>query len=168
MPRIRSQLAVELRPDLLARLRAEAAARRCTITRLLADWIEADMPGQPAEVTPSVLARIEALEREVADLRGAALSSPDRVIAAPRSGDRSLPDQQAQITRSGDDLPVEGAITTAELAQLTRTNRAAWNNWAAKAQQGDVREHPQAGRWRLAGRAAAAAGGPPRWLWQQA
>jgi hypothetical protein len=64
--------------------------------------------------------------------------------------------------------PAASAITTAELAERTGTNRAAWNNWAAKSSPGDVRDHPQAGGWRLIGKAAAESGGPPRWLWEQA
>jgi hypothetical protein len=31
-----------------------------------------------------------------------------------------------------------------------------------------VRDHPQAGGWRLIGKVAAESGGPPRWLWEQA
>jgi hypothetical protein len=61
-----------------------------------------------------------------------------------------------------------GAITTNDLAQLTGTNRAAWNNWAAKAAIGAVREHPQAGRWRVVGKGPGPNGGPDRWLWEQA
>ena len=59
-------------------------------------------------------------------------------------------------------------ITTAELAIQTSTNKAAWNTWASKATIGDIRRHPQAGSWRLLGKAAPASGGPPRWLWEQA
>jgi hypothetical protein len=59
-----------------------------------------------------------------------------------------------------------GAVTTAELAERTGTNRAAWNNWAAKATAGDVRHHPDAGSWRLMGKAPAEVGGPAHWLWE--
>jgi hypothetical protein len=59
-------------------------------------------------------------------------------------------------------------LTTAELAIQTSTNKAAWNNWARSDRIGEVRRHPQAGAWRLAGKAAAASGGPARWLWEPA
>ena len=61
----------------------------------------------------------------------------------------------------------EGAITTAELAERTGTNRSGWNNWARGKEPGAVRDHPQAGLWQLVGRAAAAGGGPQRLMWQQ-
>jgi hypothetical protein len=59
-------------------------------------------------------------------------------------------------------------LTTAELAIQTSTNKAAWNTWASKATIGDTRHHPQAGSWRLLGKAAPASGGPERWMWEQA
>ena len=33
---------------------------------------------------------------------------------------------------------------------------------------GAIREHPNAGSWRLAGKASPPAGGPARWLWESA
>jgi hypothetical protein len=77
----------------------------------------------------------------------AAAASPERVSLQAQPGD---------------------AITTAELAERTGTNRAAWNTWASKAAPGEVRHHPQAGSWRLIGKAAPEAGGPARWLWELA
>jgi hypothetical protein len=59
-------------------------------------------------------------------------------------------------------------LTTAELAMQTGTNKAAWNTWASKATIGDIRHHPQAGSWRLLGKAAPASGGPERWMWEPA
>jgi hypothetical protein len=59
-------------------------------------------------------------------------------------------------------------LTTAELAIQTGTNKAAWNTWASKATIGDIRHHPQAGSWRLLGKAAPASGGPERWMWEPA
>jgi hypothetical protein len=59
-------------------------------------------------------------------------------------------------------------LTTAELAIQTGTNKAAWNTWASKATIGDTRHHPQAGSWRLLGKAAPASGGPERWMWEPA
>jgi predicted DNA-binding protein len=73
-------------------------------------------------------------------------ASPERVTPAPLSGD---------------------ALTTAEVAERTGTNRAAWNNWAGGAGRvGTVRHHRTAGSWRLIGKAPAPGGGPDRWLWE--
>ena len=54
------------------------------------------------------------------------------------------------------------AITIAELAECTGTNRAAWNTWVTKATPRDVRQHAQVGSWRLIGKAAPDSGGQPR------
>lgn len=63
--------------------------------------------------------------------------------------------------------PINGAITTVELAERTGTSRGAWNTWASKAAPGTVRRHAIAGNWRLVGKAPDERGGPPRWLWEQ-
>jgi hypothetical protein len=142
-----------------------------------------------------LLERVAALEAAVAQLQRPA--SPERVKAAPRSGDAlgaeplprveplrvplgpgqleiigarhlsppepeaASPERVEPITRTGD------ALTTAELAEQTGTNRGSWNNWAGKAAPGDVRHHPTAGSWRLVGKAPAPGGGPERWLWER-
>jgi hypothetical protein len=67
-----------------------------------------------------------------------------------------------------DNVQTSQGLTTAELAEQTGTNRAAWNNWAKPERIGQVRRHPQAGGWRLVGKAAPPNGGPERWLWQAA
>lgn len=177
MPRIRTQLAIQAPPELLARVKAAATARGQTVTRLLLAWIEAGLAGDlPAPAAgPDLLARVEALEAAVSDLQRPA--SPERVNAAPRSGEPVTPKRvpmgagTLEIIGAAHLRPAPaaaGAITTAELAERTGTNRAAWNTWAAKASPGDVRPHSQAGSWRLIGKAAPESGGPPRWLWEQA
>jgi hypothetical protein len=76
---------------------------------------------------------------------------------------------KSQSTTQGrDNITTSQGLTTAELAIQTGTNKGAWNTWASKAAIGDIRHHPQAGSWRLLGKAALASGGPPRWLWEQA
>lgn len=179
------QLSFELPPELLERLRAHAAAERRTVAALLRRWIEAGLAGalepsaEPSAALVGLAGRVETLEREVAQLQAGALrggrrdrveplrvplgrgqleiiganhlqaepASPDRVIPAPPAGD---------------------AITTAELAERTGTNRAAWNNWASTDRIGQARAHPEAGSWRLVGKAPAPGGGPERWLWEPA
>ena len=179
-----AQLSLELEPQLLERLRARAAADDRPLAALVRRWIEAGLGGALEQQTgapagPDLLARVEALEAAVADLQRPA--SPERVSAAPRSAQPVTPKRvplgpgqleiigaaHLQAEPSSPDPP-PGPITTAELAERTGSNRGAWNNWASKAGPGDVRHHPQAGSWRLIGKAALDAGGPARWLWEPA
>ena len=190
MPRDRkgAQLALVLPPELIERLRARAASEGATATALTRRYLEAGLSGDlaPAGVGPAgpVLSdlseRVESLAAEVAQLRR--FVSLDRVIPPPPAGEPeplsvALGPGQLEILGTADlppspeppAIPRSGdAITTAELAEQTGTNRAGWNNWAKAERVGQVRAHPQAGRWRLVGRGVAPNGGPPRWLWQSA
>jgi hypothetical protein len=195
--RTRSQLAIQAPPELLERLRAAAAAQRRTVTGLVIEWIEAGLIGAlpAAAAAPAagaeLLERVAALEAGLSELQAhRAPASPERVNPAPRSGERleplrvplgrgqleiiganhlrppadpeaASPERVNPADRSGD------ALTTAELADQTGTNRAAWNNWAGGADRvGQVRHHPTAGSWRLIGKGPAPGGGPDRWLWE--
>jgi hypothetical protein len=195
MPRVRAQLAIQAPPELLERLRAAAAAQRRTVTGLVIEWIEAGLSGAlpAAGAGPAagaeLLERVEALEVGLADLQRRA-ASPERVNRAPRSAEPVEPLRvplgpgQLEILGAGHlrppveaeaaspdrvtAAPLSGdALTTAELAERTNTNRAGWNNWAGGAGRvGQVRHHSTAGSWRLIGKAPAPAGGPDRWLWE--
>ena len=169
-----AQLAFEVPPELLHRLRAFSAAQQKPMATLLRGWIEAGLAGplEPLEATADsgVLERLEALEAAVAKLQRtpAPTPPPREVTATPRTGDAlpSPPPKAAPpIPRMGD--APEGAITTAELAEQTSTNRAAWNNWARDKTLGAVRHHPDAGSWKLVARVPTDAGGPPRTLWER-
>ena len=160
-----AQLALELEPQLLERLRARAAADGRPVAALVRRWLEAGLAGaleqQAAPAGPDLAdlaARVGWLEAELAQLRNA---TPKRVAPAPRADEPVTPDRVIPD-------PPPGAITTAELAELTGASRGAWNRWATRAAPGDVRHHPQAGSWRLVGKAALDAGGPARWMWEQA
>ena len=86
----------------------------------------------------------------------------------PRSGEKSSPRQGTLQPGPLAPLPA-GALTTAELAERTGTNRAAWNNWARDKKPGAVRKMPpEVGSWRLAGKGPGPNGGPERWLWEPA
>jgi hypothetical protein len=187
MPRNRAgaQLAIQAPPELLERLRAAARARRQSITTVVVEAIEAALSGGlPTAAAPAagaqLLERVAALEAAVAQLQRPA--SPERVKAAPRSGDALVTGQleiigARHLRAPGpaapvrvESIPLSGdAITTAELSEQTRTNRDAWNNWAAAAPDrvGEVRHHREAGSWRLVGKAPAPRGGPARWLWER-
>lgn len=157
MVRVRSQLAIQASPELLARLRAAAAAQGRTTTSVAVEALEAWLAGaciaSPPAADASTHARLEDLERRLQALEACSLSpSP---LQTPPVGP----------------LPVEGErLTTAELADRTGTNRGSWNNWAAGHSVGSIRHHSTAGSWRLAGKdsSPSKAGGPSRWLWEKA
>jgi plasmid stability protein len=160
-----AQLNLEVEPQLLERLRARAAADDRPLAALVRRWLEAGLAGaleqQAAPAGPDLAdlaARVGWLEAELAQLRNA---TPKRVAPAPRTDEPVTPNRVIPD-------PPPGAITTAELAELTGASRGAWNRWATRAAPGDVRHHPQAGSWRLVGKAALDAGGPARWMWEQA
>ena len=187
-----AQLSVELPPELLARLRAHAAAADRPVAAVVRRWIEAGLTGAlevAGAAAPSadseLLARVAALEAAVSDLQRSA--SPERVSQAPRASEPvPLGRGQLEILGAGhlhppaelepaspervNPAPLSGdAVTTAELAQRTGSNRAGWNNWAAgPGRVGQVRHHRTAGSWRLIGKAPAPGGGPERWLWEPA
>ncbi|MDA0216393.1 MAG: hypothetical protein O3B32_04780 [Cyanobacteria bacterium] len=162
-----AQLNLEVEPQLLERLRARAAADGRPLAALVRRWLEAGLSGaleQPAAPAgpdlADLAARVGWLEAELAQLRNA---TPKRVAPAPRTDEPVTPNRVIPD-------PPTGAITTAELAELTGASRGAWNTWATKATPGDVRHHPQAGSWRLVGKGLPPGdlGGPHRWLWEQA
>ncbi|MGB0278884.1 MAG: hypothetical protein ACPF98_08930 [Prochlorococcaceae cyanobacterium] len=179
MPRDRkgAQLSLELEPQLLERLRARAAAEGRPLAVMVRRWLEAGLSGAleqqagPAAVPDlaDLVERVERLEAELAQIRRSperveplpAPQSPAPAAASPARVNPPSPERGSQITPSGD------AITTAQLAELTGTNRSAWNNWARDKQPGAVRKMPpDVGQWRLVGKATPQAGGPARWLWE--
>jgi len=178
-----AQLSFELPPELLERLRAHAEAQRRTVASLLRDWIEAGLsagpPAAPGVDLSGLSERVGCLEREVAQLQAGVLRVPRRGQVEPLRvplgrgqlesiGAAQLQAEPASPERVIPSPPIGDAITTAELAARTGTNRAGWNNWAAADRIGEVRAHPQAGSWRLVGKAPAPGGGPDRWLWEPA
>jgi hypothetical protein len=181
MPRVRSQLAIQAPPELLIRVRDVAEARGRTITSVVLEWIEAGLAGEaaPSPAPAADDARVAALEAELVKLAARVTSlehtpRPRRaalgeIVAAPAPA-------APQPALADDPVPVapvplvmkEEGITTAELAERTSTNRAGWNNWAARSAPGAVRQHETAGAWRLVGKVAPPAGGPERWIWKPA
>ena len=183
-----AQLSFELPPGLLERLRAHAAAERRTVAAVLRGWIEAGLAGalepsaEPSAALVGLANRLEALERDVAQLQLGAIKATKRrerpdplpaVKVSEMSDSGGFPPDLQEPPASPDRVipapPVGDAITTAQLAERTGTNRSAWNNWARDKQPGAVRKMPpDVGQWRLVGKAAAEAGGPARWLWELA
>lgn len=182
-----TQLNCRVEVLLAKRLREAATARHTTTGALVAQAIEALLAGNSSSPAPPPSA-LAALEARVAKLE--AITNRDIVIVKNMTGgldnvqtknnDESrdynvtstdLPYHdnlgKSQSTTQGlDNVKSSKALTTAELAIQTSTNKAAWNTWASKATIGDIRHHPQAGSWRLLGKAAPASGGPERWTWE--
>jgi predicted transcriptional regulator len=158
---VKAQFNVRVDPALAAKLRREAQRRQQTPGVLVAEAIELLLSGNssaPGPAPDGLAAALSALEQRVVKLEQQRPAASARPAPAAPPAAAALPELEA---------PAE-AITTVELAERTGTNRAAWNNWAAKAAAGDVRHHPQAGAWRLAGKAPTPGGGPERWLWEPA
>lgn len=178
-----TQLNCRVEVLLAKRLREAATARHTTTGALVAQAIEALLAGDSASPAPppSALAALET--------RGALLEQRVAKLEANQADNRSLKNndesrvdnikstdlpyhsnlgKSQSTTQGGDNITPLQSLTTAELAIQTSTNKAAWNNWASKAVIGDTRHHPQAGSWRLLGKAAPASGGPERWMWEPA
>lgn len=173
-----AQLALEVEPQLLERLRARAAADGRPLAVMVRRWLEAGLAGaleqQAGTAAPDLaelLERLQVLEGAMAQLQAQARRSPERVepLRVPLGpGQLEIIGANHLQPPAAPFAPPDGAITTAELAERTGTNRAAWNNWASPDRVGQLRHHPQAGSWRLVGKTAVEAGGPARWVWEPA
>jgi hypothetical protein len=171
------QINLRIEQELLARMKAEARQRGLSLNSLASSAFERFLAGQ-ASVEPSsnkleglaeVLRRLEVLEQKVAKQsqqahhlpHGPATPPAERGPAPskPAAAPPSEPKQMAQLR--------DGALSSAELAIATTTNRAAWNNWASDERVGQVRDHATAGQWKLMGKAPAPSGGPDRWMWKK-
>ena len=172
-----TQLNCRVEVLLAKRLREAATARHTTTGALVAQAIEALLAGNSASPAPPPSA-LAALEARVAKLEANQGSDHTLKNNNESRGDKITSTGLPYNDKAGKSQPTtqEGVIiitpsqslTTAELAIQTSTNKAAWNNWASKAAIGDIRHHPQAGSWRLLGKAAQASGGPERWMWEPA
>jgi hypothetical protein len=165
----------------LARLVKEAAQEQGrTVGGIVALALEAWLSKASSDVAgdssgPAQQSAFAALEARVARLEAAnqgydsTLKNNDESRVADshsKRDDNIIPFAIDKPAR--DNITIGQGLTTAELAIQTNTNKGAWNNWASKASPGDIRHHPQAGSWRLVGKAPAASGGPERWLWEPA
>ncbi len=143
-------------PEALAvRVRAEAERRRQPIGVLVSDALEALLAtdSKPLAGDSKLADRLADLEGRVRSLEAGITQKEEQ---QPTKGEAPTPEV------------VSGALTTSELAAATSTNRAGWVNWAQGKDQGAVRAHRTAGRWRLMGKAATDAGGPARLIWEKA
>lgn len=171
MPRVRSQLALQLPPELIQAIRAAAASRGQTVTTMVRSWLEAGLSG--ALVAPTTAgagadlqARVEALEKAVAELQ-----SPRPTTAGAGRAPRPRPEPAAdppiepEPTPHVGDAPAVG-ITTAELAERIGMKRGSLNERLRR--MGGARVGLELDGWRCIGQAPASGGGPLRWLWEPA
>jgi hypothetical protein len=166
------QLNVRVEAELAGWLKREAMRLHANPGALVAQALEQFLSGasgvSAALAAPSKewQAPLAALEARVAKLEAkpAATPPPSPPTASPERVKPAPPVEPAKIPQMGD-----GAITTADLAIATGTNRAAWNNWARDKNPGAIRKmKPEVGNWRYLGKAPSEMGGPERGLWEPA
>jgi hypothetical protein len=144
------QLNLKMPPELVARLREEAAAEGITVTalaerRLAGGYLVATDP-----VDEQVADRIAALESRVLALEAGRSSRPS---AAPTPVAKAPWPTNVADERLG----------TTQLAKLLGIGRSALLNFAGKNPDGSMFR----GEWRLVGRFALPVGGPPRIIWER-
>lgn len=143
------QLNLKMPPELVARLREEAAAEGITLTALAERRLSGGYPAAISQLPDPIADRLAALEERVVALEA------DRSPRPSRRGEELLVPIEAEQAEPGTRL------TTAELAELLGVGRNALNNWIARNQPGAERNG-----WRLVERIRPAAGGPPQWTWE--
>jgi hypothetical protein len=170
------QINLRVEAGLLASLKVLAKERGLSLNAVAALAFERllqERPQAPASTTGSD-GRFDALERRVAALEAQAAHPPKERKPSPQKEPPAIPQMgEAAAVKVVQAAPVQnfpdGAITTAELAEATGTNRAAWNNWARDKNPGAVRKmKADVGNWRYLGKAASEMGGPERGLWEKA
>ena len=169
------QLAIELPPELLQRLKAQAAAEERTVASLVRRWIEVGLSGalKSSSAAPSaggdLVERLEALEAAVAALQqkksrpasGNRRSDRDDASSPrPRGASEALP-QQGRPHKV--DVPA-GVITTADLAVRIGMKRGTLNERIRRAGGACIGLEMEG--WRCVGHHRPEGGGPPRWLWE--
>ena len=155
--RVRCQLALQVPPELLARLQAAATATGRTKTSLALEWLEAGLAGHGAPpagygAPPELLARLDALEAAVAELRRQPAASRARPAAAP------LPPPAEPGAVGGDGIP------SAELARRLGIKPDTFN--ARVRGLGGPRPGLIVDGWRCLGKRQSLQGGPARAYWQ--
>lgn len=185
------QLSIELPPDLLLALRAEAMRRQQTTATLVRSWIDAGLRGAPAAAagpaaSPLVEERLGALEARLLEVEADTMRRAELLPLEARMGalearlqPRPVP-ATTQLVMVEEAAPVPprrhaaappvlteqppGAIATAELADRLGIKRHALNERLRRL--GGARLGLEVEGWRCTGQQAAAAGGPPRWYWE--
>lgn len=171
-----AQLSVELPPELLQRLRAEASQQDRPVAVLVRRWIEAGLSGElgaaatttEGESRTGLMERVEALERAVAQLQQQPRPrrSPASAPAAAAAPAAATPPAAAAEPPVLAPITAEGAITTAQLADQLGMRRTSLNERLRRA--GGAKVGMVVAGWRCVGQGAGPNGGPLRWLWELA
>ena len=155
LKRVRTQLALQVTPDLLARVKAAAASQGRTVTYLAMQWLEEGLAGTSApSPAPHLLQRLQRLEARVQRLEGASSA----VASVPES-----PLLDAPLLDTA--VPPEG-LESREVARSLRISRGTFNARIDRA--GGAREGLVINGWRCLGTfpPPPGRGGPkrPRWV----
>ena len=179
-------------PELVARLREEAAAEGITLTALAERRLAGEYPVATPQLPEQVSDRLAALEQRVLVLEAdrmsfarldslfaaamaeknfnAALEQRVTALEADRSSRPTKPVEQlvlatpvAEAPHGGRRAPAGERLGTTQLAKLLGIGRSALLNYASKNPDGSMFR----GEWRLVGRFALPMGGPRRIVWER-
>ena len=186
------QLNLKMPPELVARLREEAAAEGITLTALAERRLAGEYPVATPQLPEQVSDRLAALEQRVLVLEAdrmsfarldslfaaamaeknfnAALEQRVTALEADRSSRPTKPVEQlvlatpvAEAPHGGRRAPAGERLGTTQLAKLLGIGRSALLNYASKNPDGSMFR----GEWRLVGRFALPMGGPRRIIWER-
>ena len=141
------QLNCRIPEALAAKVRAEAERRQQPVGVLVSEALEALPASDPG------------IDERLADLEGR--------VRSLEAGITQKDEQQPTKEEAPTPEMVPETLTTSELATATGTDQAGWVNWAQSKDQGAVRAHRTAGRWRLIGKVSTDVGGPARLVWEK-
>jgi hypothetical protein len=155
------QLNLKLDPAVVADWQRRADKENLSVR----EWLLA-LTGLAAPVAhaPDLADRLQSLEQSVEALQSAVAALQQSPAPRARSSRQPATEATPEPVHAPHVMP-PGTLTTRELAELTGTNAAGWNNWASRNPIGAVRHHPAAGAWQLVGKIPPEAGGPMRWAW---
>lgn len=175
------QLSIELPPDLLLSLRAEALRRQQSAAVLVRGWIEAGLRGElpaPGAADPGQADRLGALEDRLVALEADAVQRPHLLALEARLGALEARQQRPASGPVPAAVPVvvapplalelapadAGTIPTATLAERLGVSRQALNERLRRL--GGARVGLELEGWRCVGKETAARGGPAQWQWR--
>lgn len=169
------QVNLRVETEILQRLRTLARERGLSLNVAASMAFEqllqatASSQNKQSEASSSTVQeqRLAALEARVAKLEILRSAGAQATASTAPEAEPAATQPSARVKLTTEEL--SGAITTADLAAATGTNRAAWNNWARDKNPGAVRKmKPEIGNWRYLGKAPSETGGPDRGLWERA
>ena len=163
------QINLRIEQELLKQIKAEAKQRGLSLNLLAASAFEKFLAGggaaeqsapKQAELA-EILQRLEVLERKLAK------QEQQQAHHLPHGPAPAAVKPPAEANPAPPPQLGDGAISTADLATATGTNRAGWNNWARDKSPGAIRKMKgDVGHWRYLGKFPSELGGPDRGMWE--